>query len=374
MKILILSVTAGEGHNSTARAMRSCFIESGAQCDILDTYGYVSPAIAHSINKGYLFVSSRAKEAYRIGYRLAEKRHAGGDAEFSAIQLTNLPVAHEIGAYIRRNAPDAVLFTHPFAGLILDILKKQGRLTVPTVGVLTDFIFHPFWEDCTSCSYVVMPSSALRFQAYRKGFADEQLLSFGIPISPKFAHSIPKEEARASLGLDPAAKTVLLMGGSMGYGHMTDTVRALDAIPEPEPLQLIAVCGNNARAKRQMDALHARHRLLVFGFTDQVDVLMDASDCIVTKPGGLTTSEALAKRLPMVIVDPIPGQETRNTEFLLNSGAAAAANKVCGADELVWRILNEPGRLDAMRACITPLSHPESSRDVCRFVLGLGAQ
>ena len=372
MRILIMSVTAGEGHNSTAKAMRSYFAEKGVECDILDTYGYVSPTLSQSLNRAYLWASSKAKGAYKIGYSLAEKRRPSV-TEFSPSQLVNMPFAHEIRDYIALNRPDAIIFTHPFAGMILDDLKKRGAIVMPTVGILTDFTFHPFWEDCTTNDFVIMPARSLRHQAYRKGFREEQLRDFGIPIHPKFALSAPKAETRQALGLDPDKNTVLLMGGSMGYGNMGTIIEQLDAATG-ESLQIIAVCGNNAKAKADLEAMDTRCRLLPLGFVDYVDRLMDAADCIVTKPGGLTTSEALAKGLPMVIVNPIPGQEARNAQFLLNSGTAVATHDMCTADELVIRLMDEPRRLEAMRLSIEELRHPTSTQDVCEFVMRLCAE
>ena len=370
-KILILSVTAGEGHNSTAKAMRAYFWEHDAECDILDTYGSVYPTIAKSINKSYLWmVSSKIKGAYRVGYHLAEM-HKNSAFNEAIEQITNHPFAKEITNHIREGEPDAVLFTHPFPGLILDNLKRAGKITQPTLGVLTDFVFHPFWECCTANDYIVTPADALRFQARDKGFRDEQVLPLGIPIHPKFALSMPKDEARRSLGLDPEAKTVLLMGGGTGYGNLAATVSALDALPITGKFQIIAVCGSNKRALEEVSSLQTAHQLLPLGFVNNVDTLMDASDCIVSKPGGLTTSESLVKRLPMVIVNPIPGPELRNTQFLLNSGTAVAVNQHSSLDELVARLFEEPGRLDAMRACIDILRRPYATRDVCEFVLGM---
>ena len=141
-----------------------------------------------------------------------------------------------------------------------------------------------------------------------------------------------------------------------------------------ESLQIIAVCGNNTKAKADLEAMETRCRLLPLGFVDYVDHLMDAADCIVTKPGGLTTSEALAKGLPMVIVNPIPGQEARNAQFLLNSGTAVATHDMCTADELVIRLMDEPRRLEAMRLSIEELRHPTSTADVCEFVMRLCAE
>ena len=248
MKIVIMSVTAGEGHNSTARAMRDYFTAHGAQAEILDTYGYASPTVMKSINQTYLWVSAHAKNAYKLGYRLAEKRRTMKELEFTPAQIIQLPLVFEINEYLNTSKPDAIVFTHPFAGLILDVLKREGKITMPTVGVLTDFTFHPYWEDCTHNDHVVIPSPALRFQAYRKGFTDAQLLPFGIPIHPKFSQSMPKAEARASLSLDPALPTLLLMGGSMGYGNMADSLAALDALETGTDFQIICVCGNNEKA------------------------------------------------------------------------------------------------------------------------------
>lgn len=374
MKIVILSVTAGEGHNSTARAMRDYCISRGAEAEIVDTYGYFSPTVMQSINKSYLWVSSHAKKAWKLGYQLAERRRTVKELEYTPAQIIQLPIVFDILEYLKNSNPDAVIFTHPFAGLILDVLKREGKISMPTVGVLTDFTFHPYWEDCTHNDYVVIPSPALRFQAYRKGFADSQLLPFGIPIHPKFSLSTPKEESRTSLGLDPAVPTLLLMGGSMGYGNMADSLTALDELDPTIPFQIVCVCGNNKKAKEQIDRMQTRRRVLNLGFVDYVDRLMDASDCIVTKPGGLTTSEALAKRLPMIIVNPIPGQESRNMEFLLNSGAAAAVNRMCTMEELVCRLFESEHRLAAMRMSIEELRRPDSTKDVCEFVMEQAAE
>ncbi len=372
MKILILSLTFGGGHNSAANAMKEYFTAADAACETLDTFGYVSPTIADSINKGHLFVSGHMGRAFGIGYHSAEKRRPIQIAQMTPAQIMSMPLARDILTYISQSKPDAILFTHCFAGIVLHLLKKEGKITVPTVGIVTDFAFHPYWEDCTANDYVVIPSPDLRFQGRRKGFSDGQMLPLGIPISPRFGESMAKAAARERLGLAPNGPTVLLMGGSMGHGKMADSVAALDALPLGEDFQIIVVCGANKKMLSDMEKLETKHRVLKLGFANNVDVLMDASDVIVTKPGGLTTSEALAKRLPMIIVNPIPGQESRNAEFLLNSGTALATNDLCGADELVYRLLTNPTRREAMQKCIDALRCPQSTRNICEFVLRLG--
>jgi len=136
---------------------------------------------------------------------------------------------------------------------------------------------------------------------------------------------------------------------------------------------MIVVCGNNAEMKEAVDkySAEARHRILVTGFVDYVSTLMDAADCIITKPGGLTTSESLAKGLPMIIINPIPGQEERNTEFLLNNGCAIASSKTCPLDECIYQLLTSETHLETMRRCISEIAKPTSTEDVCRFLINL---
>ena len=372
MKILILSVTAGEGHNSTAKALREEFERMGTECTVLDTFQYISPPLAKFLSEGYLLVTEKARHAYKVGYRLAEKRRG---SEKAVTHLVDMAFAGDIVDFINSDDYGVILFTHPFAGMILDYLKETKMLSLPTVGILTDFTFHPYWEDCTRNDYVITPAEGVLLQGLRKGFRPEQILPYGIPIRPDFLTNTPKAQAREKLGLAPDTTTILIMGGSMGYGNLGQTVEQIDAISYGQDFQMVVVCGNNGEAKAEIDGLteagKLRHRVLTTGFVNYVSLLMDAADCIVTKPGGLTTSESLTKGLPMVIVNPIPGQEQRNTEFLLNNGAACAASKTCPIDECLYQLLTSPARLDAMGQCVRALSKTGATERVCRFILEL---
>ena len=179
--------------------------------------------------------------------------------------------------------------------------------------------------------------------------------------------------ARDKLGLARDKTTLLVMGGSMGYGNMDELVRRIDALDAERDFQIIAVAGRNAQMKASLDRLaeKSRHRVLATGFVNYVSTLMDAADCIITKPGGLTTSESLAKNLPMIIVNPIPGQEERNTEFLLNNGCAMATSKTVPLEECIYQLLLSDVRLEAMRACIRSVAKPDSAGELSRFLLNL---
>ncbi len=374
MKVLIMSVTTGEGHNSTAKAMRNEFESRGVECEILDTINYVSPALATFIAKGYLLITEKAKYAYQIGYELAEKRKNILE-ELSPMEILNMIFTNELKEVFQEEKYDAVVFTHAFAGMMLSMMRKKHNLNLKTVGILTDFTFHPYWEDCTRNDYVVIPDRLLSFQGVRKGFQNSQLLPLGIPINAKFSTKLPKEEARRALGLDfgDEKKIILVMGGSMGYGNIAETVKRIDTLDIEQDFHIYVICGNNEEAKEEVSALvdSMKHSTTVVGFVNNVSTVMDAADCIVTKPGGLTTSESLAKGLPMVIVNPIPGQEQRNTEFLVNHGAAVVSSKACPIEECLYGLLTSDARLNAMVDCVKELAKPNSSKDVCSFVIDL---
>lgn len=364
MKALVLSITAGQGHNATGKAVCAYLESIGCEAEMLDTFNYVSRLLGETVSKGYLITASKAKLAYKGAYRLAEKRHKSR-SDASPTRATGGVMAKKLLKFINNYDPDVIICTHIFAGIILDVLKEKRETNAKCIGILTDFAFHPYWEEGLNLDYVVTPNELILAQALKKGFHERQVLPLGIPIHPKFSTGISKPEARAKLGLDINTRTVLLMSGSMGYGHIEATVNALDSVPHD--FQIITVCGNNAAAKARIDAMKTKKRLINFGFVNNVDLLMDASDCIITKPGGLTSSEALAKGLPMIIVNPIPGQEDRNTEFLVNNGAAMAVSSTSPIDEVMYQLFANPRKLEIMKEAIALIAKPNSTRDICEF-------
>ncbi|MBR7185116.1 MAG: galactosyldiacylglycerol synthase [Clostridia bacterium] len=369
MRVLILSVTAGGGHNSTAQAIKTVLDNHAVECRILDTFEYISKPLAKTVSEGYLFITSKAKLAFEEGYRLAERRKRTADEKSNTRRNAKL-LSRKLRRYLVIYDPDVIIYTHIFAGVILDVIKAEHGLRAKTVGILTDFVFHPYWEEAVHLDYVVTACDQLGYQAKKKGFSPEQILPMGIPVQEKFTAHTDAGEVRAELGLDREKTTLLLMGGSMGYGNIAATVESLYALDAD--FQLIVVCGSNEKAKEEVDALPHKKPTVTFGWSREVDRLMDAADLIITKPGGLTTSESLAKRLPMIIVNPIPGQEDRNTEFLLNQGAALAVTDTFPLDEAVWSLLSSPERVALMRAAIDRIRRPNASADIARFVMQLG--
>jgi processive 1,2-diacylglycerol beta-glucosyltransferase len=369
MKVLILTVTAGQGHNITAKAIASYLENIDVQVLVLDTFYYINKLIGNTLAKGYL-VTINAKTAYKQVYRHFEKRKKNS-YKTSASRFANNVFAPKLCKFIKVYDPDVIICTHVFAGGIIDVIQQHNDTNAKIIGIVTDYTMHPYWEETLRSDYCVLPSEFLTVKALKKGFEPHQILPFGIPINPKFCADISKEKARLQLGIDIDKKTILLMSGSMGYGHIDKIVDKLDK--SDIDLQIISICGSNMDTKQAIDSMKLNKKLYNYGYTDMVDILMSAADCIITKPGGLTTSEALAKRLPLIIINPIPGQEDRNSEFLLNNGAAMAVTDTFPLDEILHQLFDNPDRIAIMQRSIDIIRKPNSTHDLCEFVKKLGS-
>lgn len=369
MKVLVISVTCGQGHNSTAKAIVKKFCDMGITCEFLDAFEYISKSLSRALEDGYLFSTKYISAPYSYVYRMSEKRSKNAE-DLTSVKLLNTVLASKLRQYLEEYNPDVIITTHCFAAAMVDILKTKGVINSVNIGVVTDFTAHPFWEESIHFDYLVTASEMLDMQFFKKGFSKEQLLPFGIPIAEKFLKEMPaKEECRKKIGLHPDKRTVLLMSGSMGFGRLYSIVEELDKLPFD--FQIIAVCGKNLEAKEEIDSMQTEKRVVTYGYADNVELLMSAADCIVTKPGGLTSSEALAKELPLILVNPIPGQEERNVEFLLNNGTAMAVTETTPLDDIMYQLFSNDKKLDVMKANTKLISHPDSTTRLCEFVKNL---
>ena len=367
MRVLILTVTAGNGHNSTATAMEESLRGKGADVTILDMYKYISRVLYNVVDKGYLFSVKHMPRQFGRAYSTMERYET--PRKIVGILNDNRFIASRLAGFFKDYSPDLIVITHVFGAQVLDVLKRQGHLTVPMMGIITDYCIHPFWEEVPTVEYIVTASSSFAYTAEHRGISPERLLPFGIPVAERFSRKCNQREARRQLGLDEDQTTILVMGGSMGHGDILRNVARIDAMGRD--YQLVCICGNNKRLYRRLSMLKTIKPIHLKGFTNQVDFYMDAADCIVTKPGGLTTSEALAKGVPMVLASPIPGQEDRNASFLLNSGAAVLVNKHFSVAEAIHYILETPGRLALMRESIALIANPHAAERISQFVLQL---
>ncbi len=361
MKVLILSVTAGYGHISTANAIAEEFKSRGAEVLVEDLYQEISRMTYEVIDKGYLLSVKNLKTSYKRAYRYMEMSEQL--RKLASFFTSNKVITKRISRFLNEYMPDCIISTHPFAGLVISKLKEGNHIDIPSIGVITDYCIHPGWEDCTQLEYIVTASELLNYVASTKSMDLRKIVPLGIPVRPIFRHTLDKISARKNLGLLENKRTVLLMGGSMGYGDMMSTVSSIDRMNLE--LQLVCICGRNEKLRKHLSILKTKRQLVIHGFVNNVDAFMDAADCVVTKPGGLTVTEALCKKLPLILVNPIPGHEEKNVAFLLNNGAAMRVDETFSITEAMYFLFSGSDRLQNMQNSIEKIAKPYASVKIC---------
>lgn len=363
-KVLIISVKAGYGHHSTAQAMIDFFRANGVECDMLDTFEYISSFLGDSIQDGYLSLTKYFPDIYGKAYDKLDKNNEE-HGKYSPIAVSSKVISKKLRDYVTSYGADAIVGTHSYACMLVSYMKKKGYISCPTYGVVTDFTVHPFWES-TNLDYYVVADKLLNNQMIKKGIPQEKILPFGIPIKEKFSKKLSKQEARKQIGIEDK-DTILVMMGSMGFGNILSDMEKITSADGD--FQVLCVCGTNEKMQKAVLSKEWGKTVKVYGFVDNVDIMMDASDCIITKPGGLTTSELMAKGLPAILVNPIPGQEDRNMEFLVNSGAGIMITKTFPLDEAINLLMKNSWRREMMKESVSHLGKPDSTKKLCEFIM-----
>jgi len=371
-KLLIASASAGAGHARAAAALKRAFElahhDGSAQC--VDVLQYMTPMFRGLYLKSYFSVISALPWYWRWLYNRWNRKPIGGFERRAICALDRMNASRFIDL-VRREQPTHIVCTHFLPAEILAWMRRTDRLDVPLGVVVTDYDAHRIWINPGTDHYFVA-SDYLRGLFIGKGAPPERVTTFGIPIDPIFAGPADKAAAREELGLDADLPTVMIIGGGSGIGAVTKTVAALAACG---PTQILAVAGHNEKLKRTLDAvtLNGSARLVAYGFVDYIDKLMTAADLIVTKPGGMSSTECLAVGLPMVLTLPIPGQEEMNSAFLVGRGAALPASKPRDVRKVVASLLAEPKQLERMRKAALKAARPRAAFDIIDATLQLEA-
>jgi len=369
-RVLILSVSAGMGHLQAALAMKKAFHETrpDLQVTVVDTFRYVNPFLDKVLFGTYIEMLKITPVVYGYLYHLVEKGQpfsAAGKEEFN--RLLNRLAAPKLIRLLNDFRPQVIVCTHPFPVGILDGLKRQGWFTSPVAATLTDFTVHPFWIfSGVDLFTVAAPELRAPFGEY--GIGLDRVHAVGIPINTCFAGSVERGAVQSRLGLNPSLPAALIIGGGLGMGPLAEIVKALGN--SSEKLQMIVVTGNNNSLKTKLERMlpGLRNPVQVLGFVDNIYELMTASDFLVGKAGGLTCAEALARGLPIFIVDPLPGQEVRNAEFLTGQGVALQVDSVRELVRKVEECLRRPEQLQKMADRARRLGKPLAARDTVRLI------
>jgi len=366
-KVLLMYITSNSGHYRASLAIESALktLSPGITTMNINGFAYTNPIFEKLINRTYMSVIKNNPEVWEYLYDNPKVLKSVQGLR-NAIHRSN---SKKLKVLIQDEfKPDAVVCTQAFpCGMVADYKKYLG-LDLPLFGVLTDHAPHSYWIF-DNVDYYIVPSEAGRNHFMRNGVDGAKIRVFGIPIDPKFSINYGKEEICKKLGLNSRKRTVLIMGGSQGLGPVEKMLDALERVAFD--FQVIAVCGINKRLQKTLTRRAKRYKkkMFVFGMAENVYELAEASDLIITKPGGLTTSEALAKNLPMIIIHPIPGQETKNTDFLLQQGVALRAEDGDDVAVLVQELFSNSLKLDEMRKKADLIKKPNSAMDTAQLIL-----
>ena len=365
-RILLLHITAKSGHHRASIAIANSIrsLDPAAQVLNVDAVEYTNPAVRWAIRCLYFQLIRHQPDVWEYLYDNPDvHRHVQG-----LRALLHRYHAAKLKRLLEEFRPDAILCTQAYpCGMVADYKRHYG-LSVPVVGVLTDYAPHLYWFHDTVDLYVV-PSEEVSRRFFERGVEASRVRPLGIPIDPVFAESSDVAGAARRYGLDPFRPVLLIMGGGSGFGQLREIVQRLDTLPLA--CQMVIVAGTNDSLLRWARNRRFRHRVVALGFTEDIADLMALATILVSKPGGLTTSEALAKGLPMVMVNPISGQEAYNARFLLGQGAALAAGSPVTVRQTVRDLLESPRRLLALRERALELARPNAAEEVGRLALRL---
>ena len=390
-RVLIMSASTGGGHNRAARAIKE-ELESRTinnmpiKCEIVDSLKLVNNTMDKVISRGYEKSAIYTPKAYGSVYRLSETNLASRN-EFKGNPLTSL-IERKFKHLLNDYKPDLIIGTHPFPMIALSTLKKHSNLNTlnlgesfiknskvdvpPMISVLTDYTTHSTWIQNEIDYYIVGHEYVKELLVY-EGVNGEKVKSFGIPVEKSFLDHRDKETVLTELGLSPDKLTVLLMGGSFGAGNIKETLE--DLLTIDRDFQILVVTGRNEHLKdklsKMLDSTIQDKNICLLGYTDKMNDILASIDVLISKPGGLTTTEALLNDVPMIVPYFIPGQEEENLDFLTNCGAALRTTKKYSLPVLLKVLIDDPSRLDMLRKNIKSIRKFDSAVNISNLVVDI---
>lgn len=371
-KILIFYASYGGGHLSAANSIKQCIDDNfkDYETNLVDCMKYVNKPINAITTTAYKEMAKKFPWAWGEVYLLSQK---GPLAHISS--TSNNLMAKKLLKLLKEYNPDIVISTHPFGSQMVSYLKRKALIDCKLATIMTDFAPHEQWlVGKEYVDYFFVSHEKMKQDLINSNIPENKVFTTGIPLSNRFLKHYNKSKIMTSMELNPDKKVILFFGGGeFGLGR-EQTLKILKAfINNVTEHQLVAISGKNEKMKLSFEKLvqeeHAESIVKVLGFTHQVPELMSISDLVVTKPGGLTTTESLASGLPIVAINPIPGQEEENAAFLEKAGVAIWLKKTDDFDKIISELLSDKARLRKMKINTKLLAKKNSTKDICNIIL-----
>ena len=371
-KVLIFYGSYGAGHFSAARSIKE-YLDTNynnVETYIVDCIEYINKALNKVTTKAY---SDMAKNAHWIWKKVYYSAEKGPVAKMN--DETQKIMSIKLNKLLQEYNPDLIISTHPFASHMCAILKRKKKINCRIATIITDYAPHSQWLMYPAyIDYFFVAHDGMKEDLINRGIKESQIKVTGIPLSNRFLAHYDKENILSEFELSQDKKTILFFaGGEQGFGK-DKVFNMLKSIIENFPnLQIIAISGKNDKMKKQFDELveetNSISNVKIIKYTNEIPELMSISDLVITKPGGLTTTESLASGLPIIVINPIPGQEEENAEFLEKKGVGIWLKKNDKIEEELYKILNDPEKLQHMKINARLLAKKNSTRDICETLL-----
>ena len=345
-RVLLLSCGTGQGHHSCALAIKEYFETQNISCEFLDALDFISKRFTGFIAWGHSFIYRYLPGLFRQGYAFSEA-HSGVFQEGSAVYQIMASGADSLFQHITAGQFDTVICTHMFAAIMLTHCMKEHPLSVRTAFVATDYTCYPGLDACKLHHYFIA-DDGLAGYFIQSGASPASVTASGIPIRQSFWSQIEKKYAKEQLGIDPSHKHLLVMGGSMGAGPMIRLLKSISRLLDNDA-EVSVLCGTNWEL-RQCLALRYRQekRIHIRGYTDQVSLYLSSADLYLTKPGGISITEAAAKCVPVAFVNAVAGCELYNMDYFVSMGAAISAASPVELAERTICLLQSPAQRHQM--------------------------
>ena len=378
MKIIILSASTGGGHMSAANCVKEYLNENGDSATVIDTLEYISPLLNKTVVEIYEHLAKKHPTIWKLMYTTTNKKSLN-----KIVEIINKTISKKLIPLLAEEKPDLIISTHPFSTEMISHLKKNENLNIPLICIMTDYAPHRTWLSPNVDSYVVANEEMIE-PMEEMGVEKNKIHPFGIPVDNDFFNFVNKKEELRNLGLRDDLPTILIMAGNFGLANIGKVFVKLQKVDLD--FQIIIITGKNkglfndlkqlthGKRLRKRDKILAKMHLknisekhlkimavkksdefkitkptkLIY-YTNEVDKYMHVSDLIITKPGGLTISEALACNLPMALFGTIPGQEEENANFLVGKNMAVKLENATGEENIIRNLLLNPEKLNFMK-------------------------
>jgi len=365
MKVLILSCGTGEGHNSAALAIKEELEKRKIDCILKDALSFGNHKAEKIVKSFFNNVAVKTPSLFGIMYKAGST--VSNAYLKSPIYFANLVYANNMLEYINSNGIDTIVCTHLFPMEAITYLKRIKKLKAKTYSILTDYTAIPFIEE-TRLDYYFIPDSSLVKEFEKKKIPKSKIIVTGVPVSSKFRYKYDKKECREKLGLPLKEKIILIMTGGVGCGNVIGIINELINKVDNDTV-IVALAGKNKELKSDISACFNSEKVIPVGFTNKVELYMDASDLLLSKPGGLSSTEAAVKRIPLIHTMPIPGCETINASLFEKKGMSLVAKDI---DEVVSKTVyllnNDKKRELIIRNQIKNISF-DASKKICDFII-----